>query len=219
MVFLGIRYRRRGSRVPTWFPVIFAVSMFAVGSLSGTADYGSAGRDGHGPRATERIVRAGFRGDRGSRVPRRVVSNGRTPVAEHPRCSHRLCSHWLWGCRPRRSDRSVCRACSLPPGRSPSSHSQAHSPGPGRGPRFRALPACSLGLVAGAVAGGLLFLHARSYAPVMPLAITIAVIPLGWRLDDQAILTDRSLRRRRGRRGVPRGRPRPAGDPGSRATR
>ena len=43
------------------------------------------------------------------------------------------------------------------------------------------------GLVAGAVAGGLLFLHARSYAPVMPLAITIVVILLGWRLDDQAI--------------------------------
>ena len=36
-----------------------------------------------------------------------------------------------------------------------------------------------LGLVAGAVAGGLLFLHARSYAPVLPLAITVLVILAG----------------------------------------
>ncbi|MDT5068396.1 MAG: hypothetical protein QOK02_4551 [Mycobacterium sp.] len=36
-----------------------------------------------------------------------------------------------------------------------------------------------LGLVAGAVAGGLLFLHARSYAPALPLAITVLVILAG----------------------------------------
>jgi hypothetical protein len=35
------------------------------------------------------------------------------------------------------------------------------------------------GLIAGAVGGGLLFLHARSYAPVLPLAITILVIVAG----------------------------------------
>src|ERR1700682_2115056 len=33
-----------------------------------------------------------------------------------------------------------------------------------------------VGLVAGAVAGGLLFLHARSYAPALPLVITVLVI-------------------------------------------
>lgn len=36
-----------------------------------------------------------------------------------------------------------------------------------------------LGLVAGAVAGGLLFLHARSYAPALPLVITALVILAG----------------------------------------
>jgi uncharacterized membrane protein YoaK (UPF0700 family) len=36
-----------------------------------------------------------------------------------------------------------------------------------------------LGLVAGAAAGGLLFLHARSYAPALPLAITVLVILAG----------------------------------------
>jgi uncharacterized membrane protein YoaK (UPF0700 family) len=36
-----------------------------------------------------------------------------------------------------------------------------------------------VGLVAGAVAGGLLFLHARSYAPVLPLVITVTVILIG----------------------------------------
>jgi uncharacterized membrane protein YoaK (UPF0700 family) len=36
-----------------------------------------------------------------------------------------------------------------------------------------------LGLVAGAVAGGLLFLHARSYAPALPLATTVAVVVAG----------------------------------------
>jgi uncharacterized membrane protein YoaK (UPF0700 family) len=37
-----------------------------------------------------------------------------------------------------------------------------------------------VGLVAGAVAGGLLFLHARSYAPVLPVVITVLVITAGW---------------------------------------
>jgi uncharacterized membrane protein YoaK (UPF0700 family) len=36
-----------------------------------------------------------------------------------------------------------------------------------------------LGLVAGAVAGGLLFLHARSYAPALPLVITVLVVLAG----------------------------------------
>jgi uncharacterized membrane protein YoaK (UPF0700 family) len=36
-----------------------------------------------------------------------------------------------------------------------------------------------LGLIAGAVAGGLLFLHARSYAPVLPLATTVLVVVAG----------------------------------------
>jgi uncharacterized membrane protein YoaK (UPF0700 family) len=40
-----------------------------------------------------------------------------------------------------------------------------------------------LGLVAGAVAGGLLFLHARSYAPALPLIITVLVILAGWFLQ------------------------------------
>lgn len=35
------------------------------------------------------------------------------------------------------------------------------------------------GLVGGAIAGGLLFLHARSYAPALPLVITILVILAG----------------------------------------
>jgi peptidoglycan/LPS O-acetylase OafA/YrhL len=35
------------------------------------------------------------------------------------------------------------------------------------------------GLIAGAVGGGLLFLHARSYAPVLPLAITVLAIVAG----------------------------------------
>ena len=37
-----------------------------------------------------------------------------------------------------------------------------------------------LGLVAGAVAGGLLFLNACDYAPVLPLAITLLVLLMGW---------------------------------------
>jgi uncharacterized membrane protein YoaK (UPF0700 family) len=36
-----------------------------------------------------------------------------------------------------------------------------------------------LGLIAGAVTGGLLFLHARSYAPALPLIITVLVILAG----------------------------------------
>jgi uncharacterized membrane protein YoaK (UPF0700 family) len=36
-----------------------------------------------------------------------------------------------------------------------------------------------VGLVVGAVAGGLLFLHARSYAPALPLVITVMVILAG----------------------------------------
>jgi uncharacterized membrane protein YoaK (UPF0700 family) len=36
-----------------------------------------------------------------------------------------------------------------------------------------------LGLIVGAVAGGLLFLHARSYAPVLPLVLTILVLLMG----------------------------------------
>jgi uncharacterized membrane protein YoaK (UPF0700 family) len=36
-----------------------------------------------------------------------------------------------------------------------------------------------VGLIAGAVWGGLLFLHARNYAPVLPLAITVLVILTG----------------------------------------
>jgi uncharacterized membrane protein YoaK (UPF0700 family) len=36
-----------------------------------------------------------------------------------------------------------------------------------------------LGLIAGAVAGGLLFLHARSYAPALPLVTTVLVILAG----------------------------------------
>ena len=36
-----------------------------------------------------------------------------------------------------------------------------------------------VGLVAGAIWGGLLFLHARTYAPIMPLAITVLVILTG----------------------------------------
>jgi hypothetical protein len=34
-------------------------------------------------------------------------------------------------------------------------------------------------LVGGAIAGGLLFLHARSYAPALPLVITVLVILAG----------------------------------------
>jgi uncharacterized membrane protein YoaK (UPF0700 family) len=40
-----------------------------------------------------------------------------------------------------------------------------------------------LGLIVGAVAGGLLFLHARIYAPVLPLAITLLVLLTGWTMQ------------------------------------
>ena len=36
-----------------------------------------------------------------------------------------------------------------------------------------------VGLVACAIAGGLLFLHARSYAPVLPVVITLVVLMIG----------------------------------------
>lgn len=70
-------------------PDIFALSMFAVGSYLGLriTDYGSADPSPWTV-ATGRIAGAGVRGDRGSRLPRRVVSNGRTPHAEHQRCAH-----------------------------------------------------------------------------------------------------------------------------------
>jgi uncharacterized membrane protein YoaK (UPF0700 family) len=44
---------------------------------------------------------------------------------------------------------------------------------------MRRLAGVLIGLVAGAVAGGLLFLHARSAAPVLPLVITILVALAG----------------------------------------
>jgi uncharacterized membrane protein YoaK (UPF0700 family) len=43
-----------------------------------------------------------------------------------------------------------------------------------------------IGLVVGAIGGGLLFLHARSYAPMLPLAITILVILTGRSLHKSA---------------------------------
>jgi uncharacterized membrane protein YoaK (UPF0700 family) len=51
------------------------------------------------------------------------------------------------------------------------------------GPRARGeiprLVGVLVGLVAGAIGGGLLFLHARSYAPALPLVVTILVILAG----------------------------------------
>ena len=44
-----------------------------------------------------------------------------------------------------------------------------------------------VGLVTGAVGGGLLFLHARTYAPALPLAVTSAVILMGWVLDNHRL--------------------------------
>lgn len=44
-----------------------------------------------------------------------------------------------------------------------------------------------VGLVTGAVGGGLLFLHARTYAPALPLAVTLAVILMGWVLDNHRL--------------------------------
>jgi uncharacterized membrane protein YoaK (UPF0700 family) len=43
-------------------------------------------------------------------------------------------------------------------------------------PERRRLAAVLVGLVAGAVAAGLLIFHARAYAPILPLVITLAVI-------------------------------------------
>jgi uncharacterized membrane protein YoaK (UPF0700 family) len=48
-----------------------------------------------------------------------------------------------------------------------------------------------VGLVAGAIGGGLLFLHARSYAPVLPLVITVLVILLGRVLNNHHLSTGR----------------------------
>jgi uncharacterized membrane protein YoaK (UPF0700 family) len=48
-----------------------------------------------------------------------------------------------------------------------------------------------VGLVAGAIGGGLLFLHARSYAPVLPLVITVLVILLGRVLNSHHLSTGR----------------------------
>ena len=42
-----------------------------------------------------------------------------------------------------------------------------------------------IGLVAGAFAGGLLFVHALAYAPVLPLAITVVVTLLGIAMSRQ----------------------------------
>jgi uncharacterized membrane protein YoaK (UPF0700 family) len=44
------------------------------------------------------------------------------------------------------------------------------------------------GLVAGAIGGGLLFLHARSYAPVLPLVLTILVILAGRAMQRRSLL-------------------------------
>ncbi len=49
-----------------------------------------------------------------------------------------------------------------------------------------------LGLVTGAVAGGLLFLHARSYAPALPLVITVLVILAGWTMQRSRSTLSRS---------------------------
>jgi uncharacterized membrane protein YoaK (UPF0700 family) len=40
-----------------------------------------------------------------------------------------------------------------------------------------------VGLVVGAIGGGLLFLHARVYAPVLPLTMTVLVILAGWTMQ------------------------------------
>jgi uncharacterized membrane protein YoaK (UPF0700 family) len=40
-----------------------------------------------------------------------------------------------------------------------------------------------VGLVTGAIGGGLLLLHARGYAPVLPLAITVLVLLSGWTMQ------------------------------------
>jgi uncharacterized membrane protein YoaK (UPF0700 family) len=44
------------------------------------------------------------------------------------------------------------------------------------------------GLVAGAIGGGLLFLHARSYAPVLPLVLTSVVILAGRAMQRRSLL-------------------------------
>ena len=47
-----------------------------------------------------------------------------------------------------------------------------------------------VGLVAGAVVGGLLFLHVRSYAPVLPLVVTILVILTGRTIQGRGLTHD-----------------------------
>jgi uncharacterized membrane protein YoaK (UPF0700 family) len=47
-----------------------------------------------------------------------------------------------------------------------------------------------VGLVAGAVVGGLLFLHVRSYAPVLPLVVTILVILAGRTIQGRGLTHD-----------------------------
>jgi uncharacterized membrane protein YoaK (UPF0700 family) len=47
-----------------------------------------------------------------------------------------------------------------------------------------------VGLVAGAVAGGLLFLHVRSYAPVLPLVVTILVVLTGRTIQGRGLTHD-----------------------------
>lgn len=49
------------------------------------------------------------------------------------------------------------------------------------------LPGVIIGLVLGAVAGTLLVLHARDWAPVLPLAITAAVVAIAAVLDQRPV--------------------------------
>jgi uncharacterized membrane protein YoaK (UPF0700 family) len=49
-----------------------------------------------------------------------------------------------------------------------------------------------VGLVAGAVVGGLLFLHVRSYAPVLPLVVTILVVLAGRTIQGRSPTHDRN---------------------------
>jgi uncharacterized membrane protein YoaK (UPF0700 family) len=64
------------------------------------------------------------------------------------------------------------------------------------------------GLVAGAIGGGLLFVHARSYAPVLPLVITVLVIVAGRTLEASPRRSARRAEHRRQER-VVLGQPRP----------
>jgi uncharacterized membrane protein YoaK (UPF0700 family) len=53
-----------------------------------------------------------------------------------------------------------------------------------------------VGLVVGAVAGGLLFLHVRSYAPALPLVITVMVILAAWTMQRSPATTPQLNSRR-----------------------